>query len=495
MKKVKVLDLTKKTLLKQNSNLIEFPLYKTDNRDKRNVFEITTNRGKYTFQSGKNLIPDDKDALFLYFLLFLAQKNNTNEINLTFYEIIKSLNYPLNGKEYKRLELSLEKWLSVFIKFDNCFYQNGVHIKAGFHILNYKISDEVIDKKKIINISLDKDFLKMMRESNFFQEIDLSIYFKLKHPLSRRLYEYLSKAFINQKSFKISTKKLFDKIRIKLSQYPSEIKRKINSIEKALKRVNEFDSKKLYSLIYEQDPQDKTNFILEFTNHKFKKSKELEEKPTKEEIETLQEQEPSKPKKLTEREKFLETLKTDFLQSKKQAQEILSKYEDINILKELLDDIEKRYKNNEIDNLGAYTYKLLAVHNQRFKKSKFDIEKEEKEKVRAEAEQKAKLKKQREELRPKYDDLVKSKALETFETMEEMEQLKVRVAFEVYLENINEKIYQAYQLKGFSDIMARIEFKKFMLDKGYLKVMPFDEYADKILTQNQLWKSKPYPKI
>ena len=483
MKKVKVLDLTKKNLLKQNSNLIEFPLYKTDNRDKRNVFEITTNRGKYIFQSGKNLIPDDKDALFLYFLLFLAQKNNTNEINLTFYEIIKSLNYPLNGKEYKRLELSLEKWLSVFIKFDNCFYQNGVHIKAGFHILNYKISDEVIDKKKIINISLDKDFLKMMKESNFFQEIDLSIYFKLKHPLSRRLYEYLSKAFINQKSFKISTKKLFEKLRMANRPYPSKVKEQINSIEKALKRVNEFDSKKLYSLVYEQDPQDKTNFILEFTNHKFKKSKELEQELKKEEIETLQEQE---PKKLTKREKFLETLKTDFLQSKKQALEILSKYEDISILKELLDDIEKRYKNNEIDNLGAYTYKLLAVHNQKFTKSKFDIEAEEKAKARVEAEKQSLLKERRDNLRPKYDDLVKAKAIETFETMEEMEQLKVRIAFETYLENANERVYQDYLTKEFSDLMVRIEFKNFMLNKGYLQVIPFDEYADQIIKQMQM---------
>ena len=483
IKKVRVLDLTKKTLLKQNSNLIEFPLYKTDNRDKRNVFEITTNRGKYIFQSGKNLIPDDKDALFLYFLLFLAQKNNTNELNLTAYEILGGLNYGKSGNEYKRLELSLKKWLSVFINFDSCFYQNGSYIKAGFHILNYKISDEISNKKKIINISLDKDFLKMMRESNFFQEIDLSIYFKLKHPLSRRLYEYLSKAFINQKSFKISTKKLFDKIRIKLSQYPSEIKRKINSIEKALKRVNEFDSKKLYSLVYEQDPQDKTNFILEFTNHKFKKSKELEQELKKEEIETLQEQE---PKKLTKREKFLETLKTDFLQSKKQAQEILSKYEDINILKELLDDIEKRYKNNEIDNLGAYTYKLLAVHNQRFKKSKFDIEKETKEKAKEEEEKKLREKKTKEDLRPKYDDIVKAKAIETFETMEEMEQLKVRIAFEIYLENANERVYQDYLKKEFSDLMVRIEFKNFMLNKGYLQVIPFDEYADQIIKQMQL---------
>gem|GEM_PF-5989702 len=473
------MDLSKKNLLKQNSNLIEFPLYKTDNRDKRNIFEINTNKGKYTFQSGKDLIPDDKDALFLYFLLFLAQKNNTNEINLTFYEIIKALNYPLNGKEYKRLELSLEKWLSVFIKFDSCFYQNGKYIKAGFHILNYKIADEVIDKKKIVNISLDKEFIKMMKESNFFQEIDLSIYFKLKHPLSRRLYEYLSKAFINHKSFKISTKKLFDKLRIKLSKYPSEIKRKILSIEKALKRVNDFDNKKLYSLAYEQDIEDKANFILEFTNHKFKKSKEIVKEQEKKEVITQQE----RPKKPTKKEILEETLKIDFLQSKKQAQEILAKYEDIEILEELLSDIEKRYKAGEIDNLGAYTYKLLAVYNQKFKKSKLDLEKEKKAKKRAEDKQREEREKQRENLRPKYDDLVKAKAIDTFEEMEEMERLKVQIAFETYLENANEKLYKTYEAKGLIDIMVKIEFKNFMLDKGYIQVMPFEEYADKILTQ------------
>ncbi len=183
-----------------------------------------------------------------------------------------------------------------------------------------------------------------------------------------------------------------------------------------------------------------------------------------------------------EKQKRLEnSLINDFLQSQKQAKEILAKYEDLKVLEEFLSDIEKRYKNGEIENLGAYTYKLLAVYNQKFKKSKFDIEQEEKAKKRAEEEKQRLLEEQKRNLKIKYDDLAKAKAISVFKAMDEMTKLKVQIAFETHLENLDEKIYAIYQKTTFKDLMVRIRFKEFMLEKGYLTLMPFDEYADRVL--------------
>lgn len=353
---------------------------------------------------------------------------------------------------------------------------------------------EVTIENNILYYSYGTRFKEKLYNPKMYARISLSMQNRFNSKYSLALYELAVDYFMRDKHFGqtpfIEVSKFRQLMGLEIDEY--KLFKDLNKfvIKQSIKEINAKSD-----LFIEVETQKEIRKITALKFHikaNPNKSNKIEIKPIKElKKDIIEHRDDIELKK----EILGETLKTDFLQSKKQAQEILNKYENIEILEELLQDIEKRYKNKEIDNLGAYTYKLLTVHNQKFKKSKFDVEKEEKEKVRAETEQKAQLEKQREELRPKYDDLVKSKALETFETMEEMEQLKVRVAFEVYLENINEKTYQAYQLKGFSDIMARIEFKKFMLDKGYLKVMPFDEYADKIINQNQLWKSKPYPKI
>lgn len=51
-----------------------------------------------------------------------------------------------------------------------------------------------------------------------------------------------------------------------------------------------------------------------------------------------------------------------FLLTIKQSETILEKYKNFSILNMLLRDIEKKYKNNEIKNLGAYSFKYLSEH-------------------------------------------------------------------------------------------------------------------------------------
>ncbi len=78
----------------------------------------------------------------------------------------------------------------------------------------------------------------------------------------------------------------------------------------------------------------------------------------------ITEKEDKKDKKF-QNEDYLEMfskLQGRFLLTIKQSETILEKYEDLSLLNILLKDIEKKYKNNEIKNLGAYSFKYLSEH-------------------------------------------------------------------------------------------------------------------------------------
>ena len=257
-------------LVKQNVNLLEFPIWTISARDKRTTFEIETRHGKYTFKANKEIgIPDSIDINILYFLLYLSQVENKNEIITTSYSICKNTNISLNSVMYDRVESSLEKWSGVSLRFDNNYCNSsGSHDTVFFHVFSAFIS--TLQKKRRhhireIRVKFDDYFMESIKETGMFDLIDLNLFIKLKNPISKRLYEYLPKHFAdNKKEYNISDNLLFDKLRLKKQRYKSDIVRQFKSIETALNIYNESQNNHKFGFDYEQKRNSKTDFLCTF---------------------------------------------------------------------------------------------------------------------------------------------------------------------------------------------------------------------------------------
>ena len=275
-----------KIVLRQDMNLIEFPFWSPDRKDKNSFYKIETKNGLYIYETSPNNIPDDIDILFLYILLFRSQiiRDNGEDgsiIEFNAYNIIKDIiknNKKIGKKDYDRFEKALIRWSKVNASFKGNFYNVSSYTKNGkqitvrekidrtFGVLKYdKITnDKVIEdkgKKKNIGyskyyyqVALDKKFLDIIEKSNFIKNIDISVFIALKKPTYRRLYEWLPKQFLNNKdSYSIKHKKfLREKMRMAVPQYISQVAQKLNTFKTAVKCINDYDNKWEYKICFKR---------------------------------------------------------------------------------------------------------------------------------------------------------------------------------------------------------------------------------------------------
>ncbi|MGN7611963.1 replication initiator protein A, partial [Magnetococcales bacterium HHB-1] len=271
-------------MVKQDLNFAEFPLWVTNRREKPSTLVIDSENGTYTLDANQNLgIPDSFDALILYYLLFISQKDRSRMLNtfeISAYEICKNLNIIRTPKNYKRIIKSLDIWMGVTAKFNGSFYiGKDRYVSVGFHILEYSIKEKLNKNdsvhKREIKIKLNETLLLAIKQSRFFQNIDLNLMIGLKRPLARRLYEYLPKQFLKKNIFSIGIDKLFPKIGLIKRRYNSDVIRQIKSIQSAINQINIFDENYTYSIEYYKNNQDKFICTFRRENKEVKKEKQL----------------------------------------------------------------------------------------------------------------------------------------------------------------------------------------------------------------------------
>jgi hypothetical protein len=92
-------------------------------------------------------LPTATDTDVIVALIFLTKlRNNFRDVKVNFsrYELIKLLNWIDEGKSYKRLLLSLNRWHGVSLVYDKCWWNNKTkrYVSANMHILESVIYAE-----------------------------------------------------------------------------------------------------------------------------------------------------------------------------------------------------------------------------------------------------------------------------------------------------------------------------------------------------------------
>jgi plasmid replication initiation protein len=158
----------------------------------------------------------DKDVL-IYVVSQMTEALNRERpdaknhvVRFTVYDYLVSTNRPTGGKEYKRIELAMERLRGTSIKTN--IKTGGQRVKEGFGLINrWKIVEKSPDDERMIAVEVElSEWLFNAVQAHEVLTIHPN-YFRLRKPLERRLYELARKHCGHQTTWSIGLELLQDK--------------------------------------------------------------------------------------------------------------------------------------------------------------------------------------------------------------------------------------------------------------------------------------------
>lgn len=212
--KVVQLDDYDRSLGTDELNLAEFPLASLASRIEPGqntlLFEDTiwddganayVNRSLVIAGSDHFGLPTNTDSDILLLLVHLSNVRNgfkSKRVEFSRYELIKFLGWAQDGRSYKRLDESLQRWTSVTLFYKHAWWQrSGQKWRTrSFHVLEtleLRGKDEIHDDG--LSCFTWNDVLFESFNSGNLRRIDLGVYFNLELATSRQMFRFLDKRF------------------------------------------------------------------------------------------------------------------------------------------------------------------------------------------------------------------------------------------------------------------------------------------------------------
>jgi hypothetical protein len=208
-------DITKTRLGADELNLAEFPLavfsHRGDPSQKTVEFEdeIYDEGAKRSIRrrlviSGSDRFglpsPVDTDVL-LVLIQLNKQRTNFDSKVLSFsrYELIELLRWNHSGASYKRLEDTLQRWVSTTLYYHHAWWDRAVRgwKSKTFHVidtLDLKGNKREEPDDSLCSLAWNEVLFQSFQSSNL-KSLDLDTYFHLKRPAARQAYRFLDKRF------------------------------------------------------------------------------------------------------------------------------------------------------------------------------------------------------------------------------------------------------------------------------------------------------------
>lgn len=198
-------------------NLAEFPIALLTDRVPKDqleavyqdeIFDERTGRTlarKLTIQAGgRGLTTAVDDEVILALIQITKAKNGfTNKrVEFTRLELITKLGWPHAGTSYDRIELALDRWTSVYLKYENAWRDNRTKTwtsPQGFHIIdNYKLNDSRSSGDQLelmMSYVVWNDVIFDSFQAGYLKPLDYDLCMGLRNSTAKRLYRFLDKRF------------------------------------------------------------------------------------------------------------------------------------------------------------------------------------------------------------------------------------------------------------------------------------------------------------
>jgi len=226
-------------------NLVEFPLSVLADRAPKGAKTLIFRDGNGTLTvTGSDAfgLPTALDADVIVALIQLTKlKNNFLQptINFTRYEVLRLLGWPNEGKSYRRLDESLNRWVGVSLHYNNCWWDNRskqygdakIHIIESVVILDGKsrINGDEQQALPLSSFTWNNVFMESCKAGNL-KRLNVETYFSLEHPSSKRLYRFLDKRFYHRPDWIFDLKEIaFERVGLSRNYAPNvgKIKEKL----------------------------------------------------------------------------------------------------------------------------------------------------------------------------------------------------------------------------------------------------------------------------
>lgn len=210
-------------------NLAEFPItlltdrvpkdqkeaiYQDEIFDERTGLTLTR---KLTISAGNHgLTTAADDEVILSFIQLTKQKNNFTDRKLEFsrHELVQLLGWSVGGASYDRILLSLKRWTSVFLQYENAWRDNRTKTwtSVGFHIIDkYELTDNRMASDQLdllpSYIIWGEDIFKSF-QAGYLKPLDYDLCMGLSNSTAKRMYRFLDKRFHHKPDWTFDLKEL-----------------------------------------------------------------------------------------------------------------------------------------------------------------------------------------------------------------------------------------------------------------------------------------------
>ena len=156
------------------------------------------------------------DDIILALIQLTKQQNNFGRPDVTFTRrrVVQLLGWTDKGRNYDRIVLSLDRWASTYLRYENAWWDNEGRRSAsgGFHIIDsFKIRDGRTGNGQgelfRSQIVWGNEFFKSC-QAGYLKSLDYDLYIRLKYHPSKRMLRFLDKRFYHKLQLSLRTPRL-----------------------------------------------------------------------------------------------------------------------------------------------------------------------------------------------------------------------------------------------------------------------------------------------
>jgi plasmid replication initiation protein len=190
---------------RDSMNLAEMPITLLTDKMPKGVHTIVfkAEQGQVSILASGDLgLPTAIDSDVLVGLITIAKRTNDfadPTVNFTRYELLDLLGWKKDGRNYRRVDDSLRRWVGTTLRYENSWYDNAIKKKvdASFHILESVTIHDVETKQPGLPFSTfrwGQAFFDSCR-SSYLKKLDIDLYVSLRGAIPRRIYRLMDKRF------------------------------------------------------------------------------------------------------------------------------------------------------------------------------------------------------------------------------------------------------------------------------------------------------------
>ncbi len=210
-------------------NLAEFPIalltdrvpkdqreaiYQDEIHDERSGLTLTR---KLTITAGNHGLTTALDDEVILSLIQLTKKKNDftqRRVEFSRYELVQLLGWSMGGVSYERIATALDRWTSVYLKYENAWRDNRTKswMSAGFHIIErFELNDNqgTTDQLGLIpSFIVWNEVIFESFQAGYLKPLDYDLCMGLSNSTAKRMYRFLDKRFHHKPDWTFDLKEL-----------------------------------------------------------------------------------------------------------------------------------------------------------------------------------------------------------------------------------------------------------------------------------------------